>query len=63
MPVRDAVLGQTAPFSLAGLPALSMPYAWVGKLPLGLQLVGAPESDARLLALGRWLEGLGVRLA
>jgi aspartyl-tRNA(Asn)/glutamyl-tRNA(Gln) amidotransferase subunit A len=63
MPVRDAVLGQTAPFSLAGLPALSMPYAWAGKLPLGLQLVGVPESDARLLALGRWLEGLGVRLA
>jgi len=63
MPVRDAVLGQTAPFSLAGLPALSMPYAWAGKLPLGLQLVGAADSDARLLALGRWLEGLGVRLA
>lgn len=62
MLVRDAVLGQTAPFSLAGLPALSMPYAWAGGLPLGLQLVGAQGSDARLLALARWLEGLGVRL-
>lgn len=60
--VRDAVLGQTAPFSLAGLPALSMPYAWAKELPLGLQLVGASGSDARLLALGMWLESLGVRL-
>jgi Asp-tRNA(Asn)/Glu-tRNA(Gln) amidotransferase A subunit family amidase len=27
-------------------------------LPAGLQLVGAFDADARLLALGRWVEGL-----
>ncbi len=54
--VREAVLGQTLPFSLAGLPALSIPVGLVEGLPMGLQVVGRRDGDAALLALGRWIE-------
>lgn len=62
LPVRDAVLGQTAAFSMVGLPTLTIPFARSGPLPLGLQIVGRPQADALVLALGRWLEAQGVRL-
>jgi aspartyl-tRNA(Asn)/glutamyl-tRNA(Gln) amidotransferase subunit A len=46
----------TVPASLAGLPALSLPCGTVRvggrELPLGLQLVGPPLADARVLAAG-----------
>jgi len=53
---RDAVLGMTAPFSFAGLPTLALPAGWIGSMPASLQVVGARDQDASLLALGRWLE-------
>lgn len=56
MSVREAVLGQTLAFSMCGVPALSLPFDRIGKLPLGLQVVGRRDSDASVLALGRWLE-------
>jgi aspartyl-tRNA(Asn)/glutamyl-tRNA(Gln) amidotransferase subunit A len=58
MSTRDAILGQTAAFSMVGLPALTVPMGEAEGLPAGLQLVGAFDADARLLALGRWVEGL-----
>ena len=39
--------------NLAGLPALVVPCGFAGKLPLGLQIVGAPFSENTLLAVGR----------
>jgi Asp-tRNA(Asn)/Glu-tRNA(Gln) amidotransferase A subunit family amidase len=39
-----------------GLPTLSLPSGLVDGLPGSLQVVGARESDASVLALGRWLE-------
>ena len=57
MATRDAVLGQTLPFSLVGVPALSLPMGDAAGLPASLQLVAARDADARLLALGRWVEG------
>ena len=54
--VREAVLGQTLPFSFAGVPTLSLPCGFLEGLPLGLQVVGRRDGDASLLALGRWLE-------
>jgi aspartyl-tRNA(Asn)/glutamyl-tRNA(Gln) amidotransferase subunit A len=58
MSTREAVLGQTLAFSFAGLPALAMPMGMVAGLPVSLQVVGAAQADAHLLALGRWLEPL-----
>ena len=48
-------------WTLTGLPALSLPLlTGEGGLPLGLQLVGAPGDDARLLRTANWLvEKLG----
>ena len=56
LPVREAVLGQTLPFSFAGVPTLSLPCGFLDGLPLGLQVVARRDGDASLLALGRWLE-------
>jgi aspartyl-tRNA(Asn)/glutamyl-tRNA(Gln) amidotransferase subunit A len=50
----------TVPASLAGLPAVSVPCGFVeegGKpLPIGLQLVGRPLEDARVLRVARLFE-------
>ena len=54
--VREAVLGQTLPFSYVGLPTLALPSGTVDGLPGSLQVVAARDADAPLLALGRWLE-------
>ena len=44
----------TAPFNLAGLPALSVPCGLTpGGLPVGLQLVGPPGAERLLLAAAR----------
>lgn len=56
MTTREAVLGQTAAFSLVGLPTLSLPMGNVDGLPTSLQVVGAFDADARVLAIGRWAE-------
>jgi Asp-tRNA(Asn)/Glu-tRNA(Gln) amidotransferase A subunit family amidase len=43
-------------WTFAGLPALSMPLLHNAEgLPIGVQVVGAPNSDARLLRTARWL--------
>ena len=44
----------TAPANLCGLPALSLPMGFDGSgLPLGLQLIGAPWREARLVQVGQ----------
>lgn len=42
--------------SLVGMPCLSIPCGWVRGLPFGLQIVGPPLSEARLLSFTRRLE-------
>ncbi len=49
-------LALTVPFSLAGTPALTLPVGLVDGLPVGLQLVGRPGSEALLLRVARQLE-------
>jgi aspartyl-tRNA(Asn)/glutamyl-tRNA(Gln) amidotransferase subunit A len=39
--------------NLAGLPALSLPCGFAGKLPVALQLAGVPFSENTLLAIGK----------
>jgi len=58
-PLRPSFLHLTVPFSLTGLPVLTVPFAKVDGLPVGLQLVGRRGSDDDLLAVGAWLEAAG----
>lgn len=47
----------TAPFNFTGLPALSLPCGVTqGGLPIGLQIVGAPWAERRVLRVGRACE-------
>jgi Asp-tRNA(Asn)/Glu-tRNA(Gln) amidotransferase A subunit family amidase len=51
------------PWTLCGLPALTLPSGLIGGLPVGVQLVGPAHRDGMLLAIARWCEDvLDVRL-
>ena len=41
----------TLPINIAGLPAMSVPCGFADGLPVGMQLIGPPLSEARLLGL------------
>ena len=41
----------TLPINIAGLPAMSVPCGFADSLPVGMQLIGPPLSEARLLGL------------
>jgi len=43
--------------SALGCPAVTVPLCAVGGLPLGVQVVGQPHTDARVAAQARWLLG------
>jgi Asp-tRNA(Asn)/Glu-tRNA(Gln) amidotransferase A subunit family amidase len=46
-----------APWSFAGMPSISLPSGLDGqRLPLAIQLVGAPFAEARLLGAAAWCE-------
>jgi aspartyl-tRNA(Asn)/glutamyl-tRNA(Gln) amidotransferase subunit A len=55
---RDALLAHTVPFSVLGLPSLSIPVPGPGRggLPVGAQLVGPAGGDEALLAAARTVE-------
>lgn len=49
----------TSPFNMTGLPALSIPCGYDdGGLPISVQIIGRRGQDARVLAVGRWVESL-----
>ncbi|MFL5779585.1 MAG: Asp-tRNA(Asn)/Glu-tRNA(Gln) amidotransferase subunit GatA [Chloroflexota bacterium] len=48
----------TLPVNMAGLPGLSLPCGLSEGLPVGLQLIGAPWSEAGLFALARGYEAI-----
>jgi len=48
----------TVPASLAGLPAISLPCGMVGKLPIGLQIIGKPYREEDIFLLGDYIESL-----
>ncbi len=48
----------TLPANMAGLPGISVPTGLSEGLPVGLQLIGAPWSEAELLALARGYEAI-----
>ena len=48
----------TLPVNMAGLPGVSIPCGLSDGLPVGLQLIGAPWSEAELLGLARGYEAI-----
>lgn len=56
-PVTISYVRTTAPFNLAGLPALSTPCGFDSAgLPVGLQIVGRPMDETTVLAVGHAYE-------
>lgn len=53
---REAFITLTLSFSLLGVPTLTLPFARVEGMPVGLQVVGPYAEDGRVLAIGGWLE-------
>lgn len=42
--------------NLTGLPAISIPCGWLGKLPVGLQIIGQPFEENAILEIGKIFE-------
>ncbi|HEY9525133.1 MAG TPA: amidase family protein, partial [Thermopolyspora sp.] len=57
-PVELILTRLTSPFNAAGLPAVSIPVALAGGLPIGLQLAGAAMHDDTVLGAARLVERL-----
>jgi aspartyl-tRNA(Asn)/glutamyl-tRNA(Gln) amidotransferase subunit A len=56
-----AVLGRfTQPLGLIGLPAMTVPVATDGPLPVAVQLVGRPGGEAALFRTAAFLEASGT---
>ncbi len=60
-PVGNALARFTCLFNLTGNPALSVPIGHHStRLPMGLQLIGRPLEDMKLLSIGHTLERIGM---
>ncbi len=51
----------TVSVNLAGLPAVSIPVGKAGNLPVGLQIIGKPFEEEKILEIGRLFEPLANR--
>jgi AtzE family amidohydrolase len=60
IPVRANVGIYTQPITLVGLPVIAAPIHSSGSLPIAVQLIGKPRSEATLLRVARQLEAAGV---
>ena len=60
VPARSHLGLYTQPISLIGLPALVLPLAHAGSLPLGIQLIAAPGAETTLFAAARQLIDQGL---
>jgi Asp-tRNA(Asn)/Glu-tRNA(Gln) amidotransferase A subunit family amidase len=52
-PTGDA--GFNYPSSSLGAPAVTIPLLAIGGMPCGVQIMGQPNDDARVTAIGRWM--------
>ena len=46
----------TVSVNLGGLPAISIPAGFIGKLPVGLQIIGKPFEDSKILEVADFFE-------
>jgi aspartyl-tRNA(Asn)/glutamyl-tRNA(Gln) amidotransferase subunit A len=56
IPYRLSLIPFNSPWSLAGLPVLSVPAGFVDDLPVGLALVGRPRDEVTLLSAAYTLQ-------
>lgn len=63
VPLRPNLGLYTQPLSLIGLPIVSVPVHQSGQLPVGVQIIGAPYQEAKVLRVAAQLERLGVTTA
>ena len=59
-PARADLGIHTQPISFTGLPSLCVPLRRPGQLPLGLQIIGLPGGEARMLRYAALLEEKGL---
>ncbi len=52
-PTGDAVYN--TPSSALGAPVVTSPMTSVGGMPMGVQLMGQPHTDAAVTAIARWM--------
>jgi Asp-tRNA(Asn)/Glu-tRNA(Gln) amidotransferase A subunit family amidase len=60
-PTGDFVFN--APSSMLFAPVVTMPLMSVGGMPVGVQLMGQQQEDARMAGLARWMTGAVKRVA
>lgn len=63
MPLRPNLGLFTQPISFIGLPVVCVPIHRPGKMPVGVQLIGAPYKESQLLRVAYQLEQDGVAAA
>jgi amidase len=64
LPIIAELTRHIAPFNVAGLPCLSLPVPLAGsRVPTGLQLVGPPSGEERLLPVAARIEAAVATLA
>ena len=63
VPSRPNLGAFTQPLSFVGLPIVSAPVFEPGRLPLGVQVIGAPYNEAAVLRVAAQLEAMGVARA
>lgn len=61
VPLRDAVIGFNAPANMLGAPACAIPAGRDSDgIPIGVQIVGKPGSDAKVLSVAQHLSELNA---
>lgn len=59
-PLRPHLGFYTQPLSFIGLPVISVPFHPAGQLPVGIQLIAAPDQEAALFRVAAYLERQGI---
>ncbi len=58
LPVHETLLSLAVPWSVLGWPVLSVPAGFIDGLPVGIQIIGKPDSDRELVGFASQIAGL-----